>query len=73
MGSNFLFSYFLYGPYNSAALLRCLWYYKKHFGLVYTTLSFFLDTVYGEVWNLTYAIPQTPEPMATKSGMGDEV
>ena len=26
-GSNFLFSYwFLHGPYNSAALLRCLWY-----------------------------------------------
>jgi len=29
-GSNFRFSYwFLNGPYNSAALLRCLWFWKK--------------------------------------------
>ena len=34
-GSNFLFSYwFLNGPYNSAALLRCLWYLARWFTLI---------------------------------------
>ena len=34
-GSNFLFSYwFLNEPYNSAALLRCLWYLARWFTLI---------------------------------------